>query len=347
MAGKPNIDALFFLGRRVERLFLGGILLVVLCFVEAYLTTANKQFLEDHSVSTIAGLLKRLESEESRLADLFQAKSELNTSPVPNNAKTRQKEITVDQTRKLLGLPPRPFPNSPEVSPKITTYKEALEQIVNELGEKHLAHRLDFARYVDSTKQPNELILSLRQQLKTLEDAPTTVWGIQTPRILQVQYAGLDYKFPFGFLSSAVAIALAPLIVGWLGALYMTRQRELVMIANLEDYKLAFPHVLNALPVNFKIHRELQLIKSRKDEIKNSKINRTIHKICRTFVILLFTLPLLLGFIYSLVQLWEEESSLVSSLFYVAGLMVFVMTLQAIYLVLQEWIVLSKKQFYE
>ena len=128
----------------------------------------------------------------------------------------------------------------------------------------------------------------------------------------------------------------------------MTRQRELIMVAALEDYKLAFPHVLNLLPVTFhRINSELRSTVSRKRQIKYSKNNRTTHKICRTSVILLFALPLLLGFIYSLIQLWDAESLLVSSIFYAGSFIALVITIQTIFLVNQEWVVLHKKEFYE
>ena len=83
MTGVVDNRALYFLGRRVERLFLTGIILVVLCFLEAYLTTANRELSNDQSASVIAALLGRLRSEEPKLTVLFGAKLE---TPVPRES---------------------------------------------------------------------------------------------------------------------------------------------------------------------------------------------------------------------------------------------------------------------
>jgi hypothetical protein len=350
MTSSPDTRALYFLGRRVERLILGGILLVVLCFVETYLTTANKQFSEDRSADTITNLLNRLELDEPRLTNLFQTKPETTLQNSQLNDFTDEQK-SISDTRKKLGLPPLPPSKPSERPPEPRTYKEALDSIIIELGNNPFAQRAELMKYVDPTKPPKELIQALHEQMRVLETVPTTVWGIQTPRLLQLQYAGLDYKFPFGFVSSLLEIALAPLIVGWFGALYATRQRELIMIAAIEDYKLAFPYILNFLPVNFqKIETQLQNNKTKTSQRINRKIisfHRIVLSGFRSFVVLIIGLPLLLGFTYSLIQLWSVVADEVSYLFYAGIVMAMVMASQILTLVVQEWVILYNKNFYE
>jgi hypothetical protein len=44
---------------------------------------------------------------------------------------------------------------------------------------------------------------------------------------MKIEYAGIDYQIPYGFLSTLLVAVMAPLIAGWLSLLYMARQREI------------------------------------------------------------------------------------------------------------------------
>ncbi len=341
MTSSPDTRALFPLGRRVERLIYGGILLIVLCFIETYSTTANRQLAEDRSTRAVSVLLDRLEKKQGDLALLFYSTPQLRQSS------KSEREQAVDDTRRKLGLPtlaemPR---SAPSAEPQ--TYSDALGEIVAEIVRNGIAQQQDLEGYIDPKKSPDVLISAVQTQLQRLQSKPTSVWGIETPHLLQLQYAGLDYKFPFGFISGVLAIALAPLIVGWLGALYATRQRELVLISAIEDYKLAFPHILNLLPVVFSMTERLV---TRPTPIKTQTITRKINQalllLYRLLVILVLALPLVVGFSCSLSQLWAVVNS-VSYLFYLGIFMVTVMCIQLLSLLLQEDIFLRGKQFYE
>lgn len=343
-----NTELLGFLGRRMERLIFVGILLILLGFAEAYVATANKQIREDRHAMAITSMLSRLESQEPRLTALYQSDSELLSARSATVSAESKREKAVIETRRKLGLPPS-IPKREVPSQEPATYREALDKIVFDLRLLHPELSMELAQdqYTDYTTPPKKLINVLREQNKALESSPTTVWGIQTPRLLQFQYAGTDYKFPFDFVSSALSIALAPMIVGWLGALTFTRQRELLIITSLEDYKLAFPHILNILPVNFvRIERLFQQTATAKARISQRKLNIIMAAVFRTFFILLITLPLAFCFSYSVVQLSDFDKGLdaIFLSFFVAA---FVMLLQSAYLAFQEWIFLHKKEFYE
>lgn len=245
-------------------------------------------------------------------------------------------------------MPPIPPPEPPKPRPKQLTYREALDGIVADLSKGSIVRRSEIEKYIDATQPPQELIKALQREKDLVESKPTSVWGIQTPRLLQVQYAGQDFRIPFGFLSAALAIALGPLIIGWLGALYMTRQRELINIAHIEDYKLAFPHLLNFLPVNFYTFAQpTESSQMQKIRTLTSAFNRVSQGIFRSAVILLFSVPMVFGFMYSLTQLWEIEPDDFSSLFFLGVGLVLVMVIQSLVLLLQEWLFMRKKEFYE
>ncbi|MDO9387619.1 MAG: hypothetical protein Q7T65_13035 [Thiobacillus sp.] len=344
-----STELLDFLGRRIERLIFVGILLILVCFAEAYVATVNKQIREDRHAMAITYLLSRLESDESRLTELYQSKSESLSARNSTISAEGKREKAVNETRIKLGLPP-PAPKPKASSQEPVTYGEALRKIVLELRLQYPELGAEFAQhqYSDFTTPPKKLIDTFTEKKKVLESSPTTVWGIQTPRLLQFQYAGIDYKFPFGFVSNTLAIVLAPMIVGWLGALTFTRQRELLLITSLDDYKLAFPHILNILPVNFiRIERLFQQTGTAKDRISRRRLNILMASIFRTFFILLITLPLVFGFLYSIVQLFDLNKDLGAIFLYVGFFMAFVMFNQMLYLAIQEWTFLHKKEFYE
>jgi hypothetical protein len=352
MPNSSDPRALHFLGRRVERLIFAGILLIVVCSIDTYLATASRQLAEDSSASALTALLNRLESQRDMLTLLFQAKPEPEPAPqVRQQRSSPERERVIAETRQKLGLPPAPPPappKPPKPRPKPPTYAGSLDTLLEDVVRSTHSTRTDLSKFIDSAKSPDDLIKVLRQQRDILEQRPTNVWGVETPRLFALHYGGLEYKFPSYFISSTLTIALAPLLIGWLGALYATRQRELMMIAHLDDYKLAFPHILNFLPVNF---QELAARLNFRKKVRNSHIDTVIARIAlslfRSCVVLLFSAPMVLAFIYSTFQLWILADEPVSLAFTVAVIVIITITMQSLLLVLQEWLLLHRKLFFE
>jgi hypothetical protein len=247
-----------------------------------------------------------------------------------------------------LGLPPPTPPKPPKQPPKRETYAEALARIVNDVSRASRSEATELNRHIDAKRPPADLIKALQQEKTFLENKPATVWGIQTPRQFAVQYAGLDYKLPLAFLSTTLASVLGILIVGWLGALYITRHRELVIILAIDDYKLTFPHLLNFLPVHFEqLVSKLERRYKPRERKFNATLGRGFLSLLRTAVVLLLSVPLIYAFVISVAELWQLEDFPISTFFIGAAALVIMMVLQSIGLVLQEWILLSDKYFYE
>jgi len=181
-----------------------------------------------------------------------------------------------------------------------------------------------------------------------LERKPTAVWGIETPRLLNIQYAGGDYKFPLTFLSTLLAIALAPLIIGWLGAIYMTRQRELLLISDLDDYKAAFPHVLNFLPVRFtKFEHIVRRHPNRPRPRYENLVNRIGNALLRTMVIAALSLSMAAAYGYSLWQMWITSGAEVTPIAIAGFIAILFMGFQILASISQEWLALHGKEFVE
>lgn len=360
MAVPPDPRTLYFLGRRVERLAFTGILLIVLSFVDIYFATANIQLIADRSSTAIATLLNKMKTEEKRLTTLYHAKPAppaLPVPPVPQPlpvSEMQEQQKLIAQTREKLGLPPleRPKPPKPRKpptpSPKPETYREAIGKIVIEVSKESEARAEDFSSLMNPTKPPSELIKTIQSQKDVLDNKPTTVWGIQTPRLFQLQYAGQDYRIPLDFLSRILAVALAPLVFAWLCALYLTRQRELMMISDIDDYKLAFPHIFNFLPVSFdKVETRMHQRHVTRYRNVLSFINRFFHSMLRSCAVLLLALPMVAGCTYAIYLIWDIETSTTSTLYISGALLVLIMFIQILALVIQEWTVLHRKEFYE
>jgi hypothetical protein len=81
MPPTPDPRALFLLGRRIERLMFVGTLLIVLCFIETYLATANRQLIRDRSADVITTLRDRIVTDDQRLLSIFKTKPEPPTPP--------------------------------------------------------------------------------------------------------------------------------------------------------------------------------------------------------------------------------------------------------------------------
>jgi hypothetical protein len=334
-------SSLFILGRRVERLLFWGVFLIALCFVEVFLATASTSLVDDETLRTLTTVRQQLQERQGELTELFEA----GTRP---RLKQRAPDETkrIDATRKKLGLQPSPPPK--KEGPKDKTYAEALREILRQVEIRSAFRSSSVAAYLDSSKPPKVLIDQINEERSRILDRPAVIWGIQSPRIVALQYGGLDYKVPSEFLATALAVALAPLLIGWLGSVYITRQRELMILSTLEDYKLAFPHILNLMPVVFdRVNKRIGIRQAPKARSSAAKVNRYVLAALRSLVVLLFAAPMVGAFVYSAYLLFLDPRSPFAPITIFAGLLTVVMAIETLILFVQEWIVLHGKEFYE
>jgi hypothetical protein len=344
MIDPESTKALSFLGRRLERLFFVGILLVVVCFLESYLAAASHQLAKDNSLSALTLLYNEIAARQDELDELF--KKPTPASPIGHLQGQDAERIA--ETRRKLGLPLEGPQEAGDARGQPRTYEEALSKILEDVAPLSSRLKSDLAKIVHFDRSPALLLKDVQEQRVSMETTTTSVWGIDTPRALHVNYAGINYKVPFQFLSITLALALAPLLVGWLGAVYITRQRELAIISTIEDFKLAFPHVLNLLPVTFdRVRRMLRYPYKARARYLNSAVNRKALAFCRAAIVLFFSLSMLSGFAYSLFQIWAADGENISFPFVVGIVFAIIMFAQSFTLLIQESIMLYGKEFYE
>ena len=114
----------YFLGRRVERLFFSGFVLILLCFVEAYLSTAAAHFAKGSPITALTALISRLEPEQARLEELFNRELRLATESLETAA-----------IRKRLGLDPK-FRSKDDTSSR--PYSEELHKMVDDANRAEI-----------------------------------------------------------------------------------------------------------------------------------------------------------------------------------------------------------------
>jgi hypothetical protein len=322
---------LYALGKRMERLQILGIILTAFCLFEYYLVTANYLISQDRSINTISSILVELRGQESVLDKLYALKSSPQPSSFPSGNDESERVLA---TRKMLGLrPPVARKSTDTNSPK--SYDEALDRIFSKVLSRPDAGSIDTVALRDL--KPDALIKKLEQMRGALEQQPTNVWGIEMPRLLNFEYAGTDYRVPFGFLSTVFAATLTPLIAGWLSVLYMTRQRELVEIRRATDFMNVYPHILNFVPFFIRFQRVLSP--------GEQAFQRRFLATLRVIVLSVLIFPTLFAHGSSLIWLQLTDGSDLSLLFWVSIAFAIYVFFQVFSLLLQECLLLANKQF--
>lgn len=321
------------LGRRVERLLYFGSILLLLCFVELYFVSAAR-FVGEESPGRIAELAAKIKSEKDQLQKLFEAKPKSVLTP----ADTREK-LAVANMRKRLGLPPQ----TEEVKPTGETYEDALTRLLHQLPYWYTLADTTRQLARDISTSPDQKLLKLGQLQEELLSRPATIWGIKTPLVLPMKYAGIEYQIPAEFIARAAFFALAPLALGWLLSLVITRERELMIMRGISDYRLTFPHVLNMLAVSL----DWGSLATDEKKLSRKQITRTyvggkiFFALFRSIILLIFCLPMVVILSYCGWVLFVDLQDFPWA-FFVASPIVVVAIL---YLVIQEWTVLWRKNY--
>jgi hypothetical protein len=95
---------------------------------------------------------------------------------------------------------------------------------------------------------PEEIIKNLDGEIESLLSTPLNYYGIEMPERAKINIFGTDIKVGLMTMTQLLQIALAPLLLLWLGSLYNTRYRETLLISRAEQLSDIFPHVINVYP---------------------------------------------------------------------------------------------------
>ncbi|MDO8318793.1 hypothetical protein [Rhodoferax sp.] len=338
MTDRAATSGLFGLGRRLERLLYFGSVLLLLCFFELYFVSAAI-YSRAESPDGVAELISKFESNKAHLEELFEA-----ARVVQVEKGNLERDARYSETRRRLGLPePSIASNQPKAS-----YKGVVSELIAAVSN-HSRASIEVAKHlIDAQKSPEEILATLRKHYQDILKKPINVWGIETPLIVPVQYGTAQYQVPTSFIANALLVGLAPLLIAWFGSLYVTRQRELMILRQVRDYKISFPHVLNILPI---VLSSFPMFSgNRFKDAKVQSINRAFSRLAtgavRSFILLLFIAPMGLILAYSAIQLVLVRQDLTWMELIVVSSTAICLLCQAIFLVAQEWIILWGKEYY-
>ncbi|MBT3068898.1 hypothetical protein [Rhodoferax sp. U11-2br] len=320
-------------GLRIERLLYLAFFLVLLCCLEIYLVAAAAYFSASDTQS-LDVVIEAVEKDRTELRRLF----ELQSRPIIPDTAREQRTAAM---RQKLGLPPAERKNAAE-----ETYKQRLENLLISLP-RLWDLQAQLSEVFDLKNSPEEILAKLRSVRASKIPDKGTILGIETPRLLVLQYGSADFRLSAQPLATGLLIALYPLCVVWIGSFYITRQRELLAMRQLADYKETFPHVLNFLVVDFSgFHRKIGLQSSRKNVRFNLMLSAALTTSIRCLFLTMLVLPIIGGLAYSSFQLFDLLSPPMSIWIVTGAVFLFAASL-SLSLVVQEAIVLRGKQFYE
>jgi hypothetical protein len=279
-------------------------------------STGNQQPI--HAATLLLGfgpsaLSKRISFDRDHLQQLFNSKTppEQNgtAAPIapPAPAHTvRERQIAI--ARKRLGLSATPTPHvefKPSTTPAapIETYENALHGLVDTAIREDGASPDIASRYIDIKAPPAKLLQQMNIARTAIEKEPIDVWGIRTSRVLEFQYAGSNFQFPYLFVASTLIVLLPALVAGWMTSVYMTRQRELNEIFRAKTISSVFPHILNIFPVTY-AHIQRQSLSE-----TEWRAAAVLYAFFRLVVITVLISPMIFAYTYSAIHIWPFSSA--------------------------------------
>jgi hypothetical protein len=200
---------------------------------------------------------------------------------------------------------------------------------------------------ISESMSPDQIIAAVQNREKLLRETPITIWGIETPLVVPVEYGTARYAIPASVIANSLLIAMAPIIIWWFGSFQLTRQRELFLIRESENNKYLYPHILNLVPVIY-IGAPWVGWKERagRNNQRRERLGAQIlYSIVRSFVVILISLPILVMYIYSEIQIIGLQIDPSVSELVLALIIGSWMSIQVLMILIQEWLLLWGKVF--
>ncbi|MEJ8813421.1 hypothetical protein WKW77_20205 [Variovorax ureilyticus] len=95
---------------------------------------------------------------------------------------------------------------------------------------------------------PEELVPAIKGEAAKLRAVPLQLYGVSMPDKASLSLLGNPVTIAAPTLIQALQFALAPLLMLWLGSLYNTRLREVLLVKESRNLAQLFPHMLNVYP---------------------------------------------------------------------------------------------------
>lgn len=100
-------------------------------------------------------------------------------------------------------------------------------------------------------QKPNDISSQYKALSSELRKKPVVLYGISIPDKATIGLGGTKLDIPMAVFVQALQLALAPVMLLWLGSLYHTRLRESIKINRTDDIVELHPHVINIYPIGY------------------------------------------------------------------------------------------------
>lgn len=95
---------------------------------------------------------------------------------------------------------------------------------------------------------PSELIDKFQLAANLLKNTPLQFYDVEIPDKANVNILGTNVKIGLMTFTQSIQVALAPLLLLWLGSVYSTRLRESFYVGTASKLSEVFPHSVNIYP---------------------------------------------------------------------------------------------------
>ncbi len=96
---------------------------------------------------------------------------------------------------------------------------------------------------------PRQIAASLIDEADKIRRTRFTSLGIELPEKSKINFFGTEISIETSTYLTLMQISLAPVLILWLGSIYVTRYREALLIQNAKSISDLFPHIINIYPI--------------------------------------------------------------------------------------------------
>ena len=181
---------------------------------------------------------------------------------------------------------------------------------------------------------PKALIEKLFLESKKLENSTLKIKAVEIPNIAKITLLGSDINITIEALINIIQIAIAPILLLWLGSLYNTRYRETKLISKASNITNIYPHLINIYAVG----NTYKLAPRKWSKLlyifpQNVQIG-FMYSLVRSFLVIFIVIPAVTTYLYSLFILPINDNYLIS---FIIGLWIAITTLVVILTEYATW----------
>lgn len=96
---------------------------------------------------------------------------------------------------------------------------------------------------------PRQFVISLVEEAENLRRSQAKNLGIDLPGKSKISVFGTEIGVETQTYLTLMQVSLAPVLILWLGSIYVTRYRETLLIKDAKRISDLFPHIINIYPV--------------------------------------------------------------------------------------------------